>query len=726
MLANKSRYLVLAIFIISILLIVFLQFNSGRNIEDLVKGNKNLLHELQVQSQLQKLETEIVSIESRIRGFVITEDSVHLQGVSDDINNVQKEINEINAVIGDTASLQLLQQLSVLIKEKVLHSNQILEAFFKSGKAAAEQVINTNRGKIIRDSISYTVQLINLDRQAQLSNISESVNKSGLKAKSWGIILAVLACLASLVAFWYLINQGQRQQKLIRTLDSSERQLKEASKIKEQFVANISHEIRTPMNAILGFAGLMQKTTLDKSQHEYVKSIRSSAENLLTIINDILDLSRIESGMMHIENLPFNLRELLDSLATMLNVKAKSRGLYLHTDVEDGIPDILKGDPVRLTQILMNLISNALKFTHEGGVSIKLETADLKDKIAFIRFIISDTGIGISPEKQRSIFDRFQQAQTETTRRYGGTGLGLSIVKQLVEIQNGTIAVESEPGKGSVFTVVLPYQIAGEDERASTMQPPVLAAEPLLQKIKLLVAEDNLMNQKLVQHLMEQWQIDFDIVPNGAAAVERLRQQANEYNLVLMDIQMPEMDGYTATEKIRYDLNLSIPIIAMTAHALAGEKEKCVGAGMDDYISKPINEQQLYKLINKYAQNTNAGAGGSVINMEYLQSLSKGDKLFERNMIKSFSKQIPVELKELKAAIDDKNYQRIGTIAHNMKSTVSYMGLQQLTPLLQQIEIESENENGLERINENYSSIDATCQLAIKEAQELIALPADN
>jgi len=717
--ANRSKYLVLVVFIISILLIVFLQFNSGRSIEDLVKGNKNLSHELQVQSQLQKLETEIIYIESSIRGFVITEDSAHLQGVAEDISGVEKDVDDINAVIGDTASSELLQQLSVLIKEKIRHSNQVMEAFFKKGKTAAEEVINTNRGKIIRDSISNTVRLINLDRQAQLSNISASVNSNGLKAKTWGIILAVLACLASLITFWYLIDQGQRQRKLISTLDTSERQLKEASKIKEQFVANISHEIRTPMNAVLGFAGLLQKTTLDKNQHEYVKSIRSSAENLLTIINDILDLSRIESGMMHIETLPFNLRELLDSVATMMNVKAKNRGLYLRTDVEDSIPENLKGDAIRLTQILMNLISNALKFTHEGGVSVKLESADAKDKAIFIRFTISDTGIGISAEKQKTIFDRFQQAQTETTRRYGGTGLGLSIVKQLVEIQNGSIMVESEPGKGSIFTVVLPFQIAADEDMASLMPASVLVAEPLLQKIKLLVAEDNLMNQKLMQHLMEQWQIDFDIVPNGAAAVESLRQKASEYNMVLMDIQMPEMDGYTATEKIRYDLNLSIPIIAMTAHALAGEKEKCLGAGMDDYISKPLNEGLLYKLINKYTQRTVTGNAASVINMEYLQSLSKGDKTFERNMINAFSKQMPQELNDLKTAIEDRNYKRIGKIAHNMKSTVSYMGLHQLTPLLQQIETESELENGLTRINENFVLIDATSQLAIKEAQEL-------
>jgi len=717
---NRSKYLLLAIFIGSILLIVFLQFNSGRSIEDLVEGNKDLQHELQIQAELQNLETKIVFVESAMRGFVTARDSLQLRGTAEDIDDIQKEIDGINLSIGDTTSSALLRQLSFLIKEKIQHSNQVVESFFKSGRQTAEHLLNSNRGKIIRDSISNIIHVINLDRQARLSDVYTSVTNNGLKAKSWGFILALLSSVALLVAFWYLINQGQRQQNLIQTLDTSERQLKEASRIKEQFVANMSHEIRTPMNAILGFAGLLQKTALNKSQHEYVKSIRSSAENLLTIINDILDLSRIESGMMHIESLPFNIRELVHSLATMLNVKAKSRNLYLLTEVEDSIPETLSGDAVRLTQILMNLISNALKFTHEGGVKVKLECARIKDKTIFVRFVVSDTGIGIDSHKQKSIFDRFQQAQTETTRRYGGTGLGLSIVKQLVEIQNGTITLQSQPGKGSVFTVELPYQIAGKEEKA-VPTPAIVGAEPLLGKIKILVVEDNLMNQKLIQHLMHQWHIDFDIVSNGVEAVERLREKSNEYSIVLMDIQMPEMDGYAATEKIRYELHLSVPIIAMTAHALAGEKERCISRGMDDYISKPINEDLLYKLINKYAQTTIPDKTSTVINMEYLRSLSNGDETFERNMIKAFSTQMPQELDNLKAAIDEKNYQRIGSVAHNMKSTVSYLGLQQLTPLLEEIEAECEAKNGLTRIHENFALIDTTCQLAIKEAEELIS-----
>jgi len=717
---NGFKYLILVIFLVSILLIVFLQFNSGTSIKSLIKGNKSLLNELQVKAKLQKLQTDIIFVESSVSDIVNNEDTVHKQEVIEGINNIQSEVEEIGSIINPFSKAELLQRLQFLAKEKGQNSNLVLNTFFSKGRDSALAVLRTHRGRIIRDSIIQAINLINANREIELSGISASMSSNGKRAKSWGIILAIVASMSCIVAFWYLIDQGQRQQKMIKTLDASEKKIKEASKIKEQFVANISHEIRTPMNAILGFAGLLQKTVLDKNQHEYVKAIRSSAENLLTIINDILDLSRIESGMMHIENLPFNLRELLDSLATMLSSKAKNRGLYLHTRIEDSIPEILKGDGVRLTQILMNLIGNALKFTHEGGITVQVQDVERKENTIFIRIIISDTGIGIDPEKQKTIFDRFQQAEAETSRRYGGTGLGLSIVKQLVDLQNGSISVTSKPGKGSVFTILLPFQIAGDAEKASPTTFPILLHEPLVQKIKLLVAEDNAMNRQLMSHLLKQWGIDFDIVNNGMEAVEALQHKAGEYDLVLMDIQMPEMDGYTATDKIRYELNLQIPIIAMTAHALAGEKEKCLGAGMDEYISKPLNEEQLYKLINKYARKEDANGTSSVIDTAYLRSLSKGDKTFEKNMISTFSEQIPKDLKELKIAIDQQDYAGIRSRAHNMKSTVSFLGLQQLTSLLEQIEETAEDNNNLSRVYGLFASIEATCRAAIREVKELI------
>jgi signal transduction histidine kinase/CheY-like chemotaxis protein len=719
MLKRKFRYIILIIFLSSIILIVFLQYNSGKSIKNLIRDNERLLNELQIKTKLQKLQTDLIFSESALRDLVSYETPQRVEDLTDDYTTIQKELMEIDSTIRSTSQGNLLDELKFLMKEKIQNSDQTISALSNYGPDSALAIIRNLRGRAIRDSAIQVINLINDSRQASLRNISNSVSTNGVKAKSWGIILAIIACLASIVAFWYLIDQGQRQQNLIKILDASEKKLKAASKTQEQFVTNMSHEIRTPMNAILGFTGLLQKTNLDKSQQEYVKSIRSSAENLLAIINDILDLSRIESGMMHIEKIPFNLREMLHSLVTMMDVKAKSMNLYLRTDIDDSIPNILKGDAIRLTQILLNLITNALKFTHEGGVTVHVESINKTGESVLIRFAVEDTGIGIEQEKQKHIFERFQQAHPETTRRYGGTGLGLAIVKQLVEIQNGNISITSEPGKGSVFTVELPYEILNENEITLAGSSPEVTTELLPTGIKILVAEDNQMNQKLIQHLLKQWQVDFDIVANGEEVIKALKEKPGEYRMILMDIQMPEKDGYTATEEIRSDLKSSIPIVAMTAHALAGEKEKCLAAGMNDYISKPLNEDQLYRFINKYTQN-NFGNGAPVIDLKYLHTLSKGDKTFEENMIRSFSAQMPSELTALKEAIGQRDYKKIASVAHHLKSTVSYMGLHQVISILQQIETETEKQNGVESLTDKFDLINATCQLALKEAKELV------
>lgn len=458
--------------------------------------------------------------------------------------------------------------------------------------------------------------------------------------------------------------------------------------VKEQFMANMSHEIRTPMNAMLGFTSLLKRTKLNEEQQEYVSNIHSSGENLLALVNDILDLSKIEAGMMYLEETRFSLRSLVHSVGAMFGEKVKEKNLQFKIEINNDLNDILCGDAVRLTQLLVNLLSNAVKFTEKGRIVLKVEPVFISDKKVRLKISVEDTGIGIPVEKQGKVFERFQQAEAQTTRRYGGTGLGLAIVKQLVEMQNGTIELKSKIGEGSAFILELEYSLPDVDKMFSEAME--ASIEPFsMGTIKVLIAEDHPMNQQLIGHLMKSWGIEHTIVPNGKEVVDGVKK--NVYSLILMDIQMPEMDGYTATSIIRNELHSEIPIIAMTAHAMSGEKEKCLQLGMNDYVSKPVKETILYNMIARYSQhvipNHFKEVNGATINLDYLHQLSGNDTEFEKQILKQFLVQTPVEMKELEIAIQQNDTVGVKKIAHSLKSTVGYIGLADtLHPVLERME----------------------------------------
>jgi CheY-like chemotaxis protein len=339
-----------------------------------------------------------------------------------------------------------------------------------------------------------------------------------------------------------------------------------------------------------------------------------------------------------------------------------------------------------------------------------------KDSVT-VQFIVKDSGIGIAPEKQQFIFERFQQAEAETTRRFGGTGLGLSIVKQLADLQQGTIKVKSEEGKGSEFQVILSYVPVLKPIEELKQQP----KESILsiKDAKLLIAEDNKMNQHLMMHLMNRWQIDFVMVSNGNEAIEAIKK--SDFSLIIMDIQMPEMDGYTTTLKIRNELNLAIPIIAMTAHAMPGEKEKCIQLGMNDYLSKPVKEKDLYRVIQQYSKNIKQNSETRLIDLNYLKDLSNGDTEFEQTIISQFIVQVPEELQLLKEAIDKKDLRNIKALAHGMKSSVGYLGLDnKIYPALQRMESEAVNCATDAHFHEDYEQVNLLCCQAVDEACKLV------
>ena len=712
----ELRYWVLWLFLLGVLVIVFLQVISGYNINRLIQGNKRLLNELKVQNDLRKLESNVLAIESDIRGAVINSDQEVLENIGNEFKVIESELHIIQDIFRGQVPAENVKELNQLVNEKIQFSREILNAFYTKGKDSAEAIINTKQGQLLRDSISTIITNLDSIRQNRLRDITSLSEASGSRARLWGVIITAIALLAVILAFWYVLNQGRQQQKLITLLNESDRRNREVAGMKEQFLANMSHEIRTPMNSILGFTNLLRRTQLNNEQRDYVQNIHSAGENLLALVNDILDLSKIEAGMMHLEEVRFSLHSLISSVGAMFIEKIKEKNLAFEVNIDKDVPDILQGDAVRLTQIIVNLLSNAVKFTDEGKISLNVRLLNSTESVVRIRLCVKDTGIGIAPDKQKNIFERFQQAEAETTRRFGGTGLGLAIVKQLVQLQNGKIDVKSKPKEGSEFIVELSYKLP--DVELLFSEAMAAEAEPVsLQKIKALIAEDNIMNQHLIAHLMKSWSIDYKVVSNGAEVVEELNKDG--YSIVLMDIQMPEMDGYTATSIIRNQMNRDIPIIAMTAHAMSGEREKCLQLGMNDYVSKPIKETVLYNIIARHAQHNGEGynTAGS-LNLEYLHQLSGNDEAFEKQILQQFVVQIPQELDNLYQSIEQRDFDAIRRTAHSMKSTVGYVGLaEELHPTLERIERAGEAEKN-ETMKKDFQYVKEKCEATLMEVKK--------
>lgn len=384
-----------------------------------------------------------------------------------------------------------------------------------------------------------------------------------------------------------IVKRKQVENELEKAREIAESSLK----IRETFFANMSHEIRTPMNGIIGMSRLMSETKLNNEQKKFQRVIQSSAEDLLVVINDILDITKMSSGNFSLETTNFSLNQMLEDISKLLELKANEKGIYLKLKYDLGIAKASNSDPIRLKQILINLIGNAIKFTEKGGVILAVDLEKKKVNSDIVRFAISDTGVGIAPEKIKTIFNSFVQEDESTNRRFGGTGLGLTISKQLVERFNGELQVESIKGNGATFyfSIEIPH---GEIKSESIL----LTAEVKdLKNISILLVEDNEINVFVATTVLSKWNCRIESAENGQIALDRL--SVLKYDIILMDMQMPVLDGLEATRYIRETLKLNVPIIGFTANALQGEKENCLKAGMDDYVTKPFDPDELYRKI---------------------------------------------------------------------------------------------------------------------------------
>jgi PAS domain S-box-containing protein len=500
----------------------------------------------------------------------------------------------------------------------------------------------------------------------------------------------------------------------------------DAVQAKQQFLSNMSHEIRTPMNAIIGFTKVVLKTDLTAKQKEYLTAIKMSGDALIVLINDILDLAKVDAGKMTFEQTPFKMASSISSMLHLFETKIQEKNLELVKEYDNKIPEVLIGDPIRLHQIILNLVSNAVKFTSEGKITVRVHLQEENNEKVTIEFSVTDTGIGIPENKIEKIFENFQQASSGTSRLYGGTGLGLAIVKQLVEQQGGVITVKSEVDKGSTFSFALSFQKTNTEAESEVG---LMELDSEIKNIKVLVAEDIPLNQLLMKTLLDDFGFERDIAANGKIAIEKLQNKS--YDIILMDLQMPEMNGFETTEYIRNKMNSKIPIIALTADVTTVDLVKCKAVGMNDYIAKPVDERLLYSKIvglvkkplhtksNMIKENESGqSAKLKCTDLSYLNHRTKSDPKLMMEMISLYLQQTPPLVCAMKQSLKDKDWGTLQATSHKMIPSFLIMGISQdfenMAKKINEYATAQELPNG---ISELVSQLEKVCMQACKELE---------
>lgn len=493
-------------------------------------------------------------------------------------------------------------------------------------------------------------------------------------------------------------------EKAKKTAEEAAARANSATQAKSEFLANMSHEIRTPLNGIIGMAGLLASTRLDDTQKTYVDDLAFSGDLLLSIISDILDFSKIEAGKLELENIPFDIKEMLDKLHALLRYQADSKGVRLKFTIDKNLPDTICGDAVRLRQIILNFLSNAIKFTDKGG-SVSLHALEIRraGEISLIEVSVKDSGIGIKEEDISKIFEKFTQADSSTTRKFGGTGLGLPISKLLIEKMDGEIEVKSEPGIGSEFIARIPFTISHAKVRKERIELDVRWTRPPL----ILLCEDNLINQKVISLALQNSGCSVDIGGNGQEAVESFFKKS--YDFVLMDLQMPVMDGYEAARKIREQepKDSRIPIGAMTASTSQEIKKKCIDAGMDSFISKPVKTAELKRFVaaalphliasghdeNSDREQADISNQRKLFNKENAMDLLDGNETLFSEILEYFLAQTPQMLADAEKSLDSSDLKTTERLVHSMKSMAANVGAEQLSAMCAECERECSLQN---------------------------------
>lgn len=568
---------------------------------------------------------------------------------------------------------------------------------------------------------------INL-RKHGISNAYELALKNKQGQKIWWLVSGAPRyndtgeLMGSIGIYLDITKQKLIEEDLVRAMEEAE----QSAKSKQLFLANMSHEIRTPMNGVLGMARQLQKTPLTDRQNFFLNTITTSAENLLVILNDILDTSKIEAGKLTLEKIGFKISDVIRKARLILLQKAEEKGLSIATHIDAEIEEVLIGDPYRLNQILLNFLSNAVKFSERGIIKVSCNSVFISGNTRTVELIISDEGIGMRPEFLKQMFQNFSQEDVSNTRKYGGTGLGMAISKQLIELMHGKINVKSVKNEGTTVTIFIPFEVGSKQDLAS--QNIVIEDTTILKDRRVLLVEDNETNRLVATTSLLNFGADVIEAENGEQAIQLLKEE--EFDVVLMDIQMPVMDGIEATKIIRNTLKLELPIIALTANAIKGENEKYLAAGMNGYISKPFEEVELISIITKSLGkeiiiNTKPGDvedinTDTLFSLKKLEDLGRGNPTFLDRMLTLFIENTPAAISDIKKAYDENDLTKVAAIAHRLKPSIDSLEILSIKNEIRELEKLAKTNDQYGRMEELIEILENVTNKVVEELKKLV------
>jgi signal transduction histidine kinase/DNA-binding NarL/FixJ family response regulator len=674
-----TDYIFLLLMLVGIAVNFYFEMKVNKAIKKFTSNQEIITQYQQYVNQISQLNKKLDGLEGNVRNLA-------LSGQKDFIKNFSTDallINQESVIIADNirpiVSSQNSIELRKSVQQRLAFESSLVEAYMQSGTPGIQKKLAADGVMKPRVKFNLYYSIINAKLQSEIMARNKVQDKDKLEIISLDYAIPHLTSFIFLVIAFFVLYKILQVYKLNENLNEAVQKEQEAQLIKEQFMDNMTHELRSPLNAVLGYTGLILKTPLKKDQEKFAKAIRTSGELLLNVINEVLDYAKIKSGYLHFANEPFSLKEQLVGLSDIVSDKLSEKGLNYETEIEENVPDNLRGDASKLLQVLLNITFNAIKFTSEGKIRISVDCIEKSTDRVKLKFSVSDTGIGIPAEKLPYIFDRFYQVQDNVAKKYGGTGLGLSITRQIVMLQGGSIHAESEVDKGTSFIFNLGFDIAndlslsGQNKTGSGKINDRLKAvnKVLPGNMKILIVDDNALNRELACFILKDFRVKFKAAASGQEALDLLKNES--FDVVLMDVQMPVLDGRETTRKIREVLKLSIPVIALTAFSQPSEKQRCLDAGMDAYLSKPVKEKELFEILEVFAPETLFTE--NLIDIHYLNGIATDNKEYIDTVILKIAETLPNEIAALRQAVEANDHELVNRLSHDMKTTFAILGL---------------------------------------------------